>query len=96
VHTIRLSKIFESKIYAMASPRRKSKQAKDLNDALWIIETALRALANIPGRVDEVHRRFLVDLLVDDRTAPSTVIAAEGLLEVRHTPPPPRRRPGQY
>jgi hypothetical protein len=83
---MRLGKIFESKIYALATPHRINKQVKDLKDATWIIDNAPGALVNIPRDVDRAHRIFLLDLLVAHRLPPPTIATAEIRLKADHTP----------
>lgn len=83
VHALLLSKIFESKVYALTTPHRqaiKAKQTKDLQDVSWIIQNAPQALANAPRVLDMGRRQYVVRLLIAERSP--LVSDAQHLLQV--------------
>lgn len=63
-----LSRIFESKVYALATPHRAYKREKDLADATWILAKYPLAVTDASIRLDAQHRTYFVNLLVIARS----------------------------
>lgn len=88
VPTIVLGKLFEAKVYAVASPQRGAKRQKDLTDVSWIIQNAPSALQNVQRTLDLPHRMYLLQQLA--------IIGSPLVQNAQHIlglAPPPDRRP---
>lgn len=63
VFTLRLGKIFESKLYAMTTPSRNYKLDKDLADAVWIMTNHRLALTHAASDIELYARQNFVNVL---------------------------------
>jgi hypothetical protein len=82
IHTMRLGKIFKSKLYALDTPRRINKQPKDMADANWILTEKPGALKNAATDIELGPRQNYCNILLHQNGITPMVRNAEKYLGI--------------